>query len=203
MRREGKSRNDPSPLYRKSRPRSVSTPPAEAQDCYRLAYRRNFADASRPLLGLCLARSGHVNCLSCDQRSTSKCSLLLSWARSWGSDDASSSRVDMSSSRTLGKRRVLGTASKAQPPQPIPQHVRKPSLLSPSESSISIASPPSSSLSSTDNLDISATAALQAKDNVAAASASSRLVCPICSDEMVRYARKRVTARDKKRLTST
>ncbi|KAI9715835.1 MAG: carboxypeptidase Y-deficient [Chrysothrix sp. TS-e1954] len=94
-----------------------------------------------------------------------------------------------SSSRTLGKARVLG-AGKPLPSTPSPApalhpHVQHTDLLSPSASSLSLNSQQSTSKSSNEETDISSAVALQARDNVAAASASSRMVCPICNEEMV------------------
>ncbi|KAF2199182.1 hypothetical protein GQ43DRAFT_473853 [Delitschia confertaspora ATCC 74209] len=94
----------------------------------------------------------------------------------------------MTSGRSLGGGRVLGSGrylSPAASPQP-PQHRRNTSLLSPSESSISLSSQTSNSPASTvETQDITAKIALVNPDSNAAASASSRLVCPICNEEMV------------------
>jgi len=91
----------------------------------------------------------------------------------------------MASSRTLGRGRVLGTA-KPGSPTAVPEHVLHTGLLSPSESSVSLSSQISTSRSSNEDDGISAVAALQARDNAAAAMASSRMACPICNEEMVR-----------------
>lgn len=82
--------------------------------------------------------------------------------------------------------RIIGTRPR-QTSDVIPDHLR-PSLISPSTSSVSINSQLSTSRSSVDENDISSIITAQArssKDNVVAASASTRLVCPICTDEML------------------
>lgn len=93
---------------------------------------------------------------------------------------AQTSTIIMSSGRTQG-RRVLGTQKtqtlKPDPPPNRPHHSRNVSLLSPSESSIS------SQPSTPPTHDLAANVSL---GQAAAASASSRLVCPICNEEMVR-----------------
>jgi hypothetical protein len=93
---------------------------------------------------------------------------------------AQTTQIIMSSGRTLG-RRVLGAAKtqtlSPDPPPNRPQHSRNVSLLSPSESSIS------SQPSTPPTQDLAANVSL---GQAAAAAASSRLVCPICNEEMVR-----------------
>ncbi|ORY18923.1 FYVE zinc finger-domain-containing protein [Clohesyomyces aquaticus] len=96
----------------------------------------------------------------------------------------------MTSGRSLGGGRVLGSGKNLSPavsPLPPPQHRRNVSLLSPSESSISLSSQTSNSPASTAETreDISSKVLLGATDTAAAASASSRLVCPICNEDMV------------------
>ncbi|KAL0264844.1 carboxypeptidase Y-deficient [Diplodia seriata] len=90
--------------------------------------------------------------------------------------------------RSLGGGRTLGSAKALSPaadPRPH-QHHRNSSLLSPSESSVSLASQSSVSPASTiDPESLTARVNLEHSDNVTAASASSRLVCPICNEEMV------------------
>jgi rabenosyn-5 len=88
---------------------------------------------------------------------------------------------------------VLGSGKHLSPavsPQPRsrPQHHRNASLLSPSESSVSLSSQTSHSPASTAETqeDINSKVLLGGQDDHAAASASSRLVCPICNEEMVR-----------------
>jgi rabenosyn-5 len=88
--------------------------------------------------------------------------------------------------------RVIGIAHKpsssissTSPSPPVIIDPRRPALLSPSASSVSIDSQVSTSKSSVEDNDISAVVALQSRDNAAAASAGSRLVCPICTEEMV------------------
>ncbi|KAF2014315.1 hypothetical protein BU24DRAFT_463113 [Aaosphaeria arxii CBS 175.79] len=96
----------------------------------------------------------------------------------------------MTSGRSLGGGRVLGSGRNLSPavsPQPPSQHRRNASLLSPSESSLSLSSQTSNSPASTAETreDITSKVLLGNSDNVAAASASSRLFCPICSEEMM------------------
>ncbi|KAH7052156.1 FYVE zinc finger-domain-containing protein [Macrophomina phaseolina] len=90
--------------------------------------------------------------------------------------------------RSLGGGRTLGSAKALSPaadPRPTHHH-RNSSLLSPSESSVSLASQSSVSPASTaDPESLTARVSLEHADNVAAASASSRLVCPICNEEMM------------------
>lgn len=93
----------------------------------------------------------------------------------------------MAARRSLGGGRVLGSGKNLAPPvanKPLP---RPTDLLSPSESSVSLNSQASSTPLSTDNEDLTSRVALG--DHVsaqAAAAASSRMVCPICNEEMVR-----------------
>ncbi|KAF2187875.1 vacuolar segregation protein-like protein pep7 [Zopfia rhizophila CBS 207.26] len=96
----------------------------------------------------------------------------------------------MTLGRSLGGGRVLGSGRNLSPavsPQPPPQHRRNTSLLSPSESSVSLSSQTSNSPASTAETkeDISSKVLLGNTDNATAASATSRLVCPICNEEMV------------------
>ena len=94
----------------------------------------------------------------------------------------------MASQRSLGGGRVLGSGKNLAPPPP-PQskaHIRSPGLLSPSESSVSLSSQTSSTPLSTEHEDITSRVALDEHGSAqAAAAASSRMVCPICSEEMV------------------
>ncbi|KAF2870460.1 hypothetical protein BDV95DRAFT_495449 [Massariosphaeria phaeospora] len=97
----------------------------------------------------------------------------------------------MASGRSLGGGRVLGNGKNlsAQLALPGPGHAhhgRNPSLLSPSESSLSLSSQTSNSPASSAEPrdDIGSKVSLGPADN-AAASASSRLVCPICNEDMV------------------
>ncbi|EON63647.1 hypothetical protein W97_02875 [Coniosporium apollinis CBS 100218] len=89
----------------------------------------------------------------------------------------------MTSRRSLGGGRILGNGRSISPavapssPLLKPQHQRNVSLLSPSESSVSLSSQPSTSPASTvDTQDISSNVALDHPDNAAAASASSKLM---------------------------
>ncbi|KAF1850698.1 uncharacterized protein K460DRAFT_270353 [Cucurbitaria berberidis CBS 394.84] len=97
----------------------------------------------------------------------------------------------MASRRSLGGGRVLGSGRNLSPavsPQPLALHRPNynPSLLSPSESSLSLSSQTSNSPASTAEAreDIGSKVLLGPSEN-AAARASSRLVCPICNEEMV------------------
>ncbi|OAL47434.1 FYVE-domain-containing protein [Pyrenochaeta sp. DS3sAY3a] len=95
----------------------------------------------------------------------------------------------MASRRSLGGGRVLGSGKNLSPavsPQPAAAHRRNASLLSPSESSVSLSSQTSNSPASTTETreDISSQVLLGPSEN-AAARASSRLVCPICNEDMV------------------
>ncbi|KAL1608537.1 carboxypeptidase Y-deficient [Paraconiothyrium brasiliense] len=95
----------------------------------------------------------------------------------------------MTSGRSLGGGRVFGSGRNLSPavsPRPPAHHHRNASLLSPSESSISLSSQTSNSPASTAETrdDIGSKVLLPGSDN-AAASASSRLVCPICNEEML------------------
>lgn len=89
------------------------------------------------------------------------------------------------SSRKLGGGRVLGSG-RSLSPAVAPK--RNSSLLSPSESSASLNSEVSNSQVSSENQDISSRISLEIGDSTRAAEASaanSRLVCPICNEEMV------------------
>lgn len=95
----------------------------------------------------------------------------------------------MTSGRSLGGGRVLGSGKGLSPavsPQPPAHHRRNTSLLSPSESSLSLSSQTSNSPASTAETreDIGSKVLLGTSEN-AAASASTRLMCPICNEEMV------------------
>lgn len=93
-----------------------------------------------------------------------------------------------SGNRVLGKGRTIGTPKPAASPSPIPDRVRQDGFLSRSESTTSLNSQQSTPKTSIEEQDISsAVAAVQAREpGAGAANASSRLVCPICNDEMVR-----------------
>ncbi|KAA8611718.1 FYVE multi-domain protein [Pyrenophora tritici-repentis] len=96
----------------------------------------------------------------------------------------------MASRRSLGGGRVLGSGRNLSPAAASPQsaaiHRRNASLLSPSESSVSLSSQTSNSPASTSETreDITSRVLIGPNDN-AAARASNRLVCPICNEEMV------------------
>ena len=90
------------------------------------------------------------------------------------------------SSRKLGGGRVLGSGRSLSPATTAyPQ--RSSSLLSPSGSSASVNSSVSTSLNSVEAQDLQSRVSLDHNDgaSAAAASASARLVCPICNEEMV------------------
>lgn len=91
----------------------------------------------------------------------------------------------MASRRSLGGGRILGSSKTLSPAVAASQRPGNNSLLSPSESSISLSSQTSSTPVSTDLEDISARVALDEHGPSAAATASSKLMCPICNEEMV------------------
>lgn len=97
----------------------------------------------------------------------------------------------MAARRSLGGGRVLGSGKSLAPPAPAPppkpvSAARSPGLLSPSESSVSLSSQTSSTPVSTENEDLTSRIALDEHGSAqAAAAASSRMVCPICNEEMV------------------
>lgn len=92
----------------------------------------------------------------------------------------------MAARRSLGGGRVLGSGKNLAPPVPNKPQLRASGGLSPSESSISLSSQTSSTPISTENEDITSRVALDEHATAqAAAAASSRMVCPICGDEMV------------------
>ena len=88
------------------------------------------------------------------------------------------------SARKLGGGRVLGSGRSLSPAYP----PRNSSLLSPTPSFVSVSS---SSQPSTDAQDLSSRISLDQSDGdssaAAALAASTRLVCPICNEEMVAF----------------
>lgn len=90
-------------------------------------------------------------------------------------------------SRKLGGGRILGSGRSLSPAAAV-FPPRNTSILSPSVSSISVDSSASTSQQSVDFQDLSSRISLEQTDenNAAVAAASSRLVCPICNEEMVR-----------------
>lgn len=80
---------------------------------------------------------------------------------------------------------MLGSGKNLAPPTPHKQPVRSSGLLSPSSSSISLSSQTSSTPLSNTNEDIASRAALEEHGSIQAASASQRMVCPICNEEMM------------------
>ncbi|GAB7356764.1 hypothetical protein MBLNU459_g7661t1 [Dothideomycetes sp. NU459] len=93
----------------------------------------------------------------------------------------------MAARRSLGGGRVLGSGKNLSPAVAAKQHqhTRNTSLLSPSESSVSLSSQTSSTPLSTETEDLASRVAIDEHGPSAAASASSRLVCPICNEEML------------------
>lgn len=98
----------------------------------------------------------------------------------------------MAARRSLGGGRVLGTGKNLAPPTPPTASplrkapiLRSPNLLSPSESSVSLSSQTSSTPISIENEDITSRVALDDGSAQAAAAASTKMVCPICNEEMV------------------
>lgn len=91
------------------------------------------------------------------------------------------------SRRTLGGGRVLGSGKSLSPAVLPPQKTQQ-NLLSPSASTLSLDSQASASQRSSETQDLSSRISLDNGDSsaTAAASASARLVCPICNEEMVR-----------------
>ena len=89
------------------------------------------------------------------------------------------------SARKLGGGRVLGSGKNLTPAPTYP--ARNSSLLSPSASTLSVSSSASTSQPSTDAQDISSRISLDQSENEnsAVTAANSRLVCPICNEEMV------------------
>ncbi|KAI9816303.1 MAG: carboxypeptidase Y-deficient [Pycnora praestabilis] len=89
------------------------------------------------------------------------------------------------SSRKVGGGRVLGSGRSLSPAQLVPPK-RNSSLLSPSASSVSLESEVSNPQISSEIQDLHSKVSLEhGEPSAAAAAASSRLVCPICNEEMV------------------
>ena len=116
---------------------------------------------------------------------------VLSWSQTapslWKDGLQHASKVAMSSRRALGGGRVLGNGKAiAPPPPPSKTPVTNLGLLSPSESSVSLSSQASSAPVSANHEDLTSRVALDEHGSAqAAAAASSRMVCPICNEEMV------------------
>lgn len=96
--------------------------------------------------------------------------------------------------RKLGGGRILGSGKSLAPPTP-PIHQRTSNLRSPSDSTVSLnseTSSPSPLLSSafTENIqDLSSRVSLDnGNSGPSVTAASTKLVCPICNEEMVRGA---------------
>jgi len=98
--------------------------------------------------------------------------------------------VKMSSRRAFGRGRILGNARNLSPAaSSTPQHQRNTSVLSPSDSSLSLNSQFSNSPAptATEPQDLASKVSIGQSDHAAAAAAaSSKLVCPICNEGMVR-----------------
>lgn len=89
------------------------------------------------------------------------------------------------SGRKLGGGRILGNGKSLAPPAP-PAHQRSSSdLISPSESTLSLSSSGTSPLPEQIGQDLGSRVSLENGGGVTAA--SSKLVCPICSEEMVSF----------------
>lgn len=90
-------------------------------------------------------------------------------------------------SRKLGGGRILGSGQSISPAAAV-FPPRNASLLSPSASSVSVNSSASTSQQSIDLSDFTSKVSLEQNDenSSAVAAAYSRLVCPICNEEMVR-----------------
>nr|POE85397.1 vacuolar segregation protein pep7 [Quercus suber] len=99
----------------------------------------------------------------------------------------------MAARRSLGGGRVLGSGKNLAPPDSGPppssatkQPIRPTGLLSPSESSVSLNSYASSTPITSETEDLTSRVALAGHGSAqAAAAASSRMVCPICTEEMM------------------
>ncbi|KAM3081199.1 carboxypeptidase Y-deficient [Clarireedia jacksonii] len=92
------------------------------------------------------------------------------------------------SGRKLGGGRILGSGKSLAPPAP-PSHQRSSSLISPSESTLSLSSSHSTSPLATsplpnDNQDLRSRVSLE-NGGPSATAASSKLLCPICNEEMM------------------
>jgi len=95
----------------------------------------------------------------------------------------------MATRRSLGGGRVLGSGRSLAQSSSAPKLGLSPRLdgafLSPSESSLSLGSQTSSTPVSFQDEDIMSNVAKRDGPSIAVASAQSRLVCPICDEEMV------------------
>jgi len=89
--------------------------------------------------------------------------------------------------RKLGGGRILGSGKGLAPPLPT-AHQRSSSLISPSESTLSLSSAESSALTTSPlperNQDLSSVVSLD-NGGPPVTAASTKLVCPICAEEMV------------------
>lgn len=92
--------------------------------------------------------------------------------------------------RKLGGGRILGSGKSLAPPAPL-AHQRTTELISPSESTLSLsskdstASPLATSPLPETNDNLSSRVSLENGGASAVAAASSKLLCPICNEEMV------------------
>lgn len=87
------------------------------------------------------------------------------------------------SSRKLGGGRILGSGKSLASPTP-PAQQRNTSLITPSESTLSLNSSHSTSPLPNDSQDLSSRVSLENGRSTVTAT-SSKLLCPICSEEMV------------------
>ena len=92
--------------------------------------------------------------------------------------------------RKLGGGRILGSGKSLAPPAPPAHHQRNSSLISPSESTLSLNSSHSSPLATSpfpeNNQDLSSRVSLENGGPSTVTAAGSKLTCPICNEEMVR-----------------
>jgi rabenosyn-5 len=94
------------------------------------------------------------------------------------------------SGRKLGGGRILGSGKGLAPPAP-PAHQRMSSLGSPSESTVSLssresaASPLATSPFADGMQDLSSRVSMESRGARTVTAASSKLICPICNEEMV------------------
>lgn len=99
------------------------------------------------------------------------------------------------SGRKLGGGRILGSGKSLAPPAP-PAHQRTSSLISPSESTVSLSSrdsnisPLATSPLPENSQDLSSRVSLENGGPSAATAGGTKLVCPICNEEMVGSSRR-------------
>jgi len=99
------------------------------------------------------------------------------------------------SGRKLGGGRILGSGKSLAPPAPL-AHLRTSSLVSPAESLVSgdsrdsTMSPLATSPLPDINQDLSSVVSLQNGGSSAVATAGTKLLCPICNEEMVGFTKR-------------